>query len=267
MNEVRLDVWLVQHGLAGGRDKAKELLAAGYVTVNGQPVSKPSRGIGADDRVVCSAPADAYVGRGGYKLEKMLQGQSLTGQVCMDVGASTGGFTDCMLQHGAAHVYAVDVGRDQLHASLRADPRVTVLEETDVRSDRLRAAVPAGSLDLAVVDVSFVSLIRVLPAVLPFLKPEGWLVCLIKPQFEAGRSGVGKRGIVKDPAVHRRVLTELLAFFRQMDLTVQRLTDSPITGGEGNIEYLVGLRRSGGEREPVWDIPSIVAQAFQSLRR
>ena len=266
-DEMRLDAWLVRQGLAGGRDKAKELLASGQVTVNGRPVCKPSFGVAPGDRVECTAPAERYVGRGGYKLEKLLAGQSLGGQVFMDVGASTGGFTDCLLQHGAAHVYAVDVGRDQLHPSLRSDPRVMVLEETDVRSEKLAAAVPAAALDGAVADVSFVSLTRVLPPLLPYLKPDGILICLIKPQFEAGRSAVGKRGVVRDTAVHCRVLTDLLDFFRQLDLAAEQLTYSPITGGEGNIEYLVQLRRTDDAASRTWDVPRLVAQAFAALGR
>lgn len=266
-DEIRLDAWLVQHGFAGGRDKAKALLGAGQVTVNGRPVYKPSFGIAPDDRVVCTAPAEKYVGRGGYKLEKLLEGQSLAGQTFMDVGASTGGFSDCLLQHGAARVYAVDVGRDQLHPSLRADPRVTVLEETDARSERLAAAVADGSLDGIVTDVSFVSLTRVLPPVLRYLRPDGFLICLIKPQFEAGRGDIGKRGVVRDPAVHRRVLTELLAFFSQLGLAAEALTFSPITGGEGNIEYLVRLHPTESDVCPAWDVPSIVKQAFAALGR
>lgn len=266
-DEVRLDAWLVQQGLAGGRDKAKELLASGQVTVNGRPVYKPACRIMPTDRVECTAPAERYVGRGGYKLEKLLEGQSLSGQICMDVGASTGGFTDCLLQHGAAHVYAVDVGRDQLHPALRADPRVTVLEETDARSETLAAAVPDGMLDGIVTDVSFVSLTRVLPPVLRYLKPEGFLICLIKPQFEAGRSDVGKRGVVRDAAVHRRVLTELLDFFDALGLIAEQLTYSPITGGEGNIEYLVRLRRTDGASAAAWDVSRLVAQAFAALGR
>lgn len=265
MDDVRLDVWLVQHGMAGGRDKAKELIGTGQVMVNGRPIYKPSWRVVPSDRVECTAPAERYVGRGGYKLEKLLEGQSLTGQRFMDVGASTGGFTDCLLQHGAACVYAVDVGRDQLHPSLRKDPRVIVLEETDARSDALAAAVADGTLDGIVTDVSFVSLTRVLPPVLRYLRPEGYLICLIKPQFEAGRSDIGKRGVVRDPAVHRRVLTELLTFFGALGLTVEQLTYSPITGGEGNIEYLVRLRRADGASMAAWNVSQLVAQAFAAL--
>ena len=153
------------------------------------------------------------------------------------------------------------------HPALRADPRVTVLEETDARSETLAAAVPDGTLDGIVTDVSFVSLTRVLPPVLRYLKPEGFLICLIKPQFEAGRSDIGKRGVVRDAAVHRRVLTELLNFFGALGLTAEQLTYSPITGGEGNIEYLVRLRRTDGASAAAWAVSRLVAQTFVALGR
>ena len=262
----RLDRCLVERGLAGGREKAKELLAAGFVTVNGVPVTKPSTLVGETDTVVCTAPRPQYVGRGGLKLEKVLSDAvSPRGCVCMDVGASTGGFTDCMLQHGAAHVYAVDVGHDQLHPSLRADKRVTALEGTDVRSEALRQTVPAGTVDFVSVDVSFVSLAHILPDVVPFLRPGATVVCLIKPQFEAGQSGIGKKGIVKDPAVHRRVLDAVCALFARLRLSLCALTYSPITGGEGNIEYLAVL--CAADQPPVPVVPAdVVAEAFARLR-
>ena len=265
----RLDAYLVEQGFATGRDKAKELLAQGYVEVDGRPVTKPSTRLIAGQTVVCRAPAPRYVGRGGYKLEKALSvcDLSLDGCVCMDVGASTGGFTDCMLQRGAAHVYAVDVGHDQLHPRLRTDPRVTPLEGADIRSEAVTAAVAAGSLHFAGVDVSFVSLEHILPSVLPYMAPGATLVCLIKPQFEAGKSGVGKHGVVKDPKVHRQVLERQLVLFQQLGLSVKRLTFSPITGGEGNIEYLAILRC--GE-QPISSVPiltaTLVDEAFTALR-
>lgn len=261
---VRLDAWLVQRGFASGREKAKELLAAGYVTVSGKTVTKASFRVSEGAGVRCAAPAERYVGRGGYKLEKALEDMTVDGFACMDIGASTGGFTDCMLQRGAAHVYAVDVGHGQLHPTLRADGRVTVLEGTDVRSDRLRQAVPAGSVDFCSVDVSFISLESVLPSILPYLRPQGWLVCLIKPQFEAGRAAVGKRGVVKNPAEHRRVLTEMLALFQRLGLSLRRLTYSPIVGGEGNIEYLAVLCRGGASLSA--DPAAVVAEAHSALR-
>ncbi len=264
-NGVRLDTWLVQQGYASGREKAKELIAAGYVLVNGVPVTKASRTLRPGEEPVCQAPAAKYVGRGGYKLEKALAGAelTLTGVVAMDVGASTGGFTDCMLKAGAAHVYAVDVGHDQLHATLRADSRVTVLEGTDVRSRVLAETVPAGSITFCSVDVSFVSLAHVLPAVLPYLAETAALVCLIKPQFEAGKAGIGKHGVVRDRKVHARVLAEQLTLFGQLGLAVKWLSHSPITGGEGNIEYLAVLGRQGTGR--IYAPAAVVAAAFQEL--
>ena len=261
----RLDAYLVTAGYVGGRDKAKELVASGQVLVNGTPVTKASRRIAPDDVVECRAPREKYVGRGGLKLEQAVTAANLvlTDAVAMDVGSSTGGFTDCMLQAGAAHVYAVDVGHDQLHEKLRSDPRVTVLEGTDVRSDRLRETVAAGSVTFCSVDVSFVSLSNVLPAILPYLAAEATLVCLIKPQFEAGRSDIGKRGVVKDRKVHQRVLAEQLALFASLSLTPVWVGHSPITGGEGNIEYLAVLRRAG--ETPLIDVAAVVSAAFSEL--
>lgn len=264
-DSVRLDAFLVQQGYASGREKAKELLAQGYVTVDGRVVTKASTHIGADSVVICSAPTAKYVGRGGYKLEKALDiaELSLAGCVCMDVGASTGGFTDCMLQHGARLVYAVDVGHDQLHPTLRVDPRVVCLEGTDVRSEMLRETVAAHSVDMVSVDVSFVSLENVVPAILPYMAVGATLVCLIKPQFEAGKSGIGKNGVVKDQKVHVRVLDRLMTAFSQWHLSVKHITFSPITGGEGNIEYLTVL--SDGDTIAV-DTKELVAEAFSALK-
>lgn len=263
---VRLDAYLVTAGHAGGREKAKELLAAGYVSVNGATVTKASRRVTDTDVVACSAPRPRYVGRGGYKLERAITaaGLSLTGLIAMDVGASTGGFTDCMLQQGAARVYAVDVGHDQLHESLRQDPRVTVLEGTDIRSQALADAVPGGSIDFCSVDVSFVSLAHVLPAILPYLGADATLVCLIKPQFEAGKAAIGKHGVVKDRKVHARVLADQLALFAAHGLVPVWMGHSPITGGEGNIEYLAVLRR-GESPAPVIDPVALTQAAFTEL--
>ncbi len=263
---VRLDTWLVKNGFVGGREKAKELIAADYVTVDGRPIKKASFCVTPAMTVVCTAPAQKYVGRGGYKLEKALtlDGVSVDGAVCMDVGASTGGFTDCMLQSGAAHVYAVDVGHDQLHPTLRADARVTVLEGTDIRAEALKDVISAGSVSFCSVDVSFVSLGHILPSVLPYLAKNATLVCLIKPQFEAGISDVGKRGVVKHRRVHTRVLEQMLALFDSLHLSVVHLTYSPITGGEGNIEYLAVLGRSAVPT--VTDVAAVVDEAHTALR-
>lgn len=265
-NGMRLDAWLVQHGYASGREKAKELILADTVSVDGRPISKASFTVTPMMTVVCTAPTQKYVGRGGYKLEKVLSlgGVSPEGLTCMDVGASTGGFTDCMLQNGAVHVFAVDVGHDQLHPSLRADSRVTALEGTDVRGEALQAAVSAGSVAFCSVDVSFVSLEHVLPSVMPYLTADATLVCLIKPQFEAGVGGIGKHGVVKDRRVHVRVLRQMLALFDSLHLSLTHLTYSPITGGEGNIEYLAVLRRN--TVSTVTDVAAVVDEAHMALR-
>ena len=262
----RLDAYLVSAGYVTGREKAKELLASGQVLVNGAVVTKASRRVFATDVVTCDAPAQKYVGRGGFKLEKAVNGAglSLVGLTAMDVGASTGGFTDCMLQNGAAHVYAVDVGHDQLHPSLREDDRVTVLEGTDIRSEKLAETVSAGSVDFCSVDVSFVSLSYILPAILPYLSADATLVCLIKPQFEAGKSAIGKHGVVKDPKAHIRVLADQLSLFAGHHLVPVWVGHSPITGGEGNIEYLAVLRRQG--EGILVDPTAVVKTAFAQLK-
>ena len=263
----RLDTYLVAVGTASGREKAKEIIEAGYVTVNGTVVTKASRRIAPTDAVVCAAPTQKYVGRGGYKLERAIEaaGLSLTDAVAMDVGSSTGGFTDCMLQNGAAKVYAVDVGHDQLHPTLRENPRVVVLEGTDIRSETLAATVAAGSITFCSVDVSFVSLSNVLPAMLPYLAQHATLVCLIKPQFEAGKAAIGKHGVVKDRKVHAQVLSRQLCLFAENGLVPVWLGHSPITGGEGNIEYLAVLCRNA-TAVPVWDAAEIVQTAFEQLK-
>lgn len=261
----RLDTYLVRQGYAGGREKAKELIATGQVTVNGRPVTKPSAAVTEKDTVVCTAAAPRYVGRGGYKLEKVLPYLSVENAVCMDVGASTGGFTDCLIQNGAARVYAVDVGHGQLHPSLRENERVIVLEGTDIRDAALTDFVQPATVSLATVDVSFVSLNKILPSLLPYLSADATVVLLIKPQFEAGRTGIGKNGVVKDRKTHIRVLHSVLSLFASLSLTVSVLTYSPITGGEGNIEYLCVLHTTG-----VGEMPSpetVVAQAFAALRK
>ena len=263
----RLDTYLVVVGTASGREKAKELIEQGYVSVNGTVVTKASRRVAPTDVVVCAAPAQKYVGRGGYKLERAIEaaGLTLTDAVAMDVGSSTGGFTDCMLQNGAARVYAVDVGHDQLHPTLRENPRVVVLEGTDIRSQALSDAVAAGSITFCSVDVSFVSLSHVLPAILPYLAQDATLVCLIKPQFEAGKAAIGKHGVVKDRKVHMQVLSQQVRLFSEAGLTPVWLGHSPITGGEGNIEYLAVLRRDA-TNIPIWDVAAVVQTAFEQLK-
>lgn len=259
----RLDAYLVACGLATSREKAKESLAAGYVSVNGKTVTKPSYAVKPEDEVQCAAPAEKYVGRGGYKLEKALEGLSVEGVTALDIGASTGGFTDCLLQHGAAKVYATDVGTDQLHGRLRADARVVSLENTDARDTaKLAQTVPLGSIGMMCMDVSFISITAVLEGLIPFLTADAHIVCLIKPQFEAGRAAVGKNGVVKDKKAHERVLNTLCAYFVSLGLTVRRLIPSPIRGRMGNIEYLAVLSNKEGEN--VFDPLQAVEQAFSA---
>ena len=252
----RLDAALVLRGLASSRERAKAYIAAGMVTVNGTPATKASQPVAETDKLVCNA-SEKYVGRGGYKLEKAMQDGAfdLRGRVAMDVGASTGGFTQCLLEAGVARVYSVDVGRDQLHPTLRSDPRVVCMESTDVRDRaRMSAAVADGGVDFCAVDVSFISLKLVLPAVCLYLKPGADLVCLVKPQFEAGRAAIGKRGVVRDKSEHIRVLRALSGVWTACHLQVRRLTPSPIRGGDGNVEFLATLAYDPNrETEPAPD--------------
>ncbi len=268
---MRLDALLVAKGFVSGREKAKELIENGAVTVDGKSVTKASSKCSCDSEIVCDTTSVRFVGRGGFKLEKALSvsGVDVKDAVAMDVGASTGGFTDCLLQSGAAKVYAIDVGTDQLHPSLREDTRVVVLEGTDVRSPALQEKIVAASVDVCAIDVSFISLTRVLPAVLPFLKDGAMVLCLIKPQFEAGKSAVGKKGVVRDAKVHRRVLEDLCVFFNESSLSVQALDFSPITGGEGNIEFLAALVYSKTKAPaplPV-SVKDVVDAAHRMLKR
>jgi 23S rRNA (cytidine1920-2'-O)/16S rRNA (cytidine1409-2'-O)-methyltransferase len=237
----RVDRLLVERGLAPTRTRAQALVMAGRVIVGERRVEKasetfapdaPLRVRGGDD------PAARYVGRGGLKLEKALREFRLdpAGFACLDVGASTGGFTDCLLQHDARRVVAVDVGHNQIDWRLRTDPRVEVREGVNAR--HLRAEEFDERFDLATMDVSFISATKVLPAVVPLLKGGGRVVVLVKPQFEVGKGEVGKGGIVRDPAQHARVVEEVNAAARALGLTVVGVTDSPITGADGNREFL-----------------------------
>ena len=236
--KIRLDQYLVQNGLVQSRERAKALIMAGVVFVNQQKVDKAGEMIKEDAVVEVRGHDIGYVSRGGLKLEKAMKCFPLTpnGKVCMDIGASTGGFTDCMLQNGAVKVYAVDVGYGQLAWSLRTDERVVNMERTNIRY--VTPEQLGEPLDLSVVDVSFISLRIVLPAIRALLKPTGQILCLIKPQFEAGREKVGKKGVVRDPAVHEEVLQNFLALAAELELTVRNLTFSPVRGPEGNIEFL-----------------------------
>jgi 23S rRNA (cytidine1920-2'-O)/16S rRNA (cytidine1409-2'-O)-methyltransferase len=240
----RLDILLVERGLTQSRERAQALILAGAVRVNGKLVTKAGTQVAIDCALEITGPDTPYVSRGGVKLEAALQAFQLdvTGFTCLDVGASTGGFTDCLLKHGAKHVTAVDVGYGQLHWSLRTDPRVTVMERTNIRY--LDAAALPAPVDLACIDVSFISLKLVVPVVLHFLKRTGHLVCLVKPQFEAGKGLVPRGGVIRDPVLHDRVIRELSEAFLALNLQVVGLVPSPILGPKGNQEFLMYLREN-----------------------
>lgn len=237
----RLDVLLVAKGLAPSRELAKAFIMAGNVYVDGMKEDKAGTKISSDAHIEVRDASMKYVSRGGYKLEKAMEvfDIQLQDKVCMDVGASTGGFTDCMLQNGASLVYAIDVGYGQFAWKLRNDPRVVCLEKTNVRYITREQIEKAG--EFASIDVSFISLTKVLPAVLSVMTDAGQLVCLIKPQFEAGREKVGKKGVVKDKAVHQEVIVKIIDFAQEQGLGVMDISYSPIKGPEGNIEYLIYL--------------------------
>jgi 23S rRNA (cytidine1920-2'-O)/16S rRNA (cytidine1409-2'-O)-methyltransferase len=243
----RLDQLVHAMGLAPSRQRARSLIMAGKVLVNDRPVDKPGATVSADDTIRLKGDDLPYVSRGGLKLEAALEGFGLevNGWICLDVGASTGGFTDCLLQHGARRVYAVDVGYGQLAWQLRQDERVVVIERTNAR--HLTYATIGEAVDLATVDVSFISLRLVVPVLLPILKRDARMIVLVKPQFEVGKGKVGKGGVVRDPDLHREVLQDLALFFRQHRLTPLNTLSSPILGPKGNREFLM-LIRNGLER-------------------
>lgn len=261
----RLDVLLVQRGLAPSREKAKAMIMEGNVYVNNQKEDKAGANFDTEVPIEVRGNTLAYVSRGGLKLEKAVKhfALSLDGLVCMDIGASTGGFTDCMLQNGAAKVYAVDVGYGQLAWKLREDPRVVCMERTNARY-LTHEQIP-DELDFASIDVSFISLKLILPAVCGILKGGGHVACLVKPQFEAGKEKVGKKGVVRDPAVHLEVLEHFLEHAKESGFTVLGLTYSPIRGPEGNIEYLGYLEK--GDWQPMeFDLKALVEESHQTLK-
>lgn len=237
-DKLRADVALYKRNLVSSREKAQALIAAGLVTLNGNVLSKPSVKVDESDELNVCGSEHPYVSRGGLKLEKALQSFGLdpSGMVCMDIGASTGGFTDVLLQNGASHVYAIDVGTGQLDAKLLADNRVTNMEHINARalSDDMFPVQPV----LAVMDVSFISIKLILPSAFQVLGEGGRMISLIKPQFEAGRENIGKHGIVNKPSVHAQVLKDIIAFVPSLGWRVKALDFSPISGGDGNIEFL-----------------------------
>lgn len=247
MGKKRLDMVLFERGLVESRQRAQALIMAGQVYVNGRKSDKAGAATEEQAEIEVRGKRLAYVSRGGLKLEKAIRRFSLDlkKKTCIDCGASTGGFTDCMLQNGAEKVYAVDVGYGQLAWSLRQDPRVICLERTNVRY--LTGEVIPEPLDFGSVDVSFISLKLILPPLRALMKPTGQVVCLVKPQFEAGREKVGKKGVVRDPSVHLEVLEQFFLHAAESGFTVNDMTFSPIRGPEGNIEYLGFLSAAGGE--------------------
>lgn len=241
-NKTRLDVLLTEQGLQESRQKAQATIMSGLVFVNGQRVDKPGTAVPNDAKIEIRGNTLKYVSRGGLKLEKAMAEFpiELNGCICGDIGASTGGFTDCMLQNGAVKVFAVDVGHGQLAWKLRNDDRVVCMEKMNIRYITPED-IGGCKLDFASADVSFISLDKVLPAVKPLLKPEACMVCLIKPQFEAGRDEVGKKGVVRDKKVHASVISDIAGLSEDLGFSIIGLTFSPVKGPEGNIEYLIHL--------------------------
>lgn len=268
MAKERLDILLVKRNLASSREKAKAIIMAGIVYVDGQKEDKAGAAFSDTANIEVRGHVLPYVSRGGLKLEKAVThfGLSLSGKVCMDVGASTGGFTDCMLQNGAVKVYSIDVGHGQLDWKLRNDGRVVCMERTNIRY-----VVPEDiqePAEFASIDVSFISLTKVLLPVKNLLAENGETVCLIKPQFEAGRDKVGKKGVVRDPAVHLQVIENVIAYAVSIGFSVLHLEFSPIKGPEGNIEYLLHIRKlPEGEQGSVLPVNprQIVEEAHNTL--
>ena len=250
----RLDVLVVQRGLAPSREKAKALIMAGVVLVNDEREDKAGSTFPVDCEIRIKGTPQKFVSRGGYKLEKALEVWpiDLTDRVCMDVGASTGGFTDCMLQNGARKVYAVDVGTNQLAWKLRQDERVVCMEQTNVRY--LTPDMIPDAVTFVSIDVAFISLTKVLLPIRDVMEEGAEMAALVKPQFEAGREKVGKKGVVRDPKVHLQVLRDVTAFAAQAGFAVLGLSFSPIRGPEGNIEYLMYLRK---EENPEQDLAAL----------
>ena len=262
----RLDVLMVERGLAETRSKAQAIIMSGDVYVANQKNDKAGTMLDPAAEIEIRADLCPYVSRGGWKLEKALHdfGVDPTGLVCSDSGASTGGFTDCLLQKGAKKVYAIDVGYGQLAWKLREDPRVVCMERTNIRY--VTPEQIGEPLDLSVVDVSFISLRLVLPAIRALLGPAGQVICLIKPQFEAGREKVGKKGVVRDPAVHLEVLEQFTEIAAALGFTIRAMTFSPVKGPEGNIEFLAHLSLLAGDAFAI-DLRQLVSDAHSALDR
>ena len=265
----RLDVLLVERGLATSREKAKAMIMAGEVLVNNEREDKAGSMFPEEVEIVLKGKPLPYVSRGGLKLEKAMKNFDLTldGKVCMDVGASTGGFTDCMLQNGAVKVYSVDVGHGQLDWKLRNDPRVVCMERTNIRYVVTEDIEERPSF--VSIDVSFISLTKVLLPVRNLMEENGEIAALIKPQFEAGREKVGKKGVVRDPAVHKEVIEMVISYAKSISFGVRHLEFSPIKGPEGNIEYLVHLQKceATDRISPQIDVEKTVDLSFATLAK
>ena len=262
----RLDIMMVEQGLAPSREKAKAYIMAGNVYVDGNKEDKAGTKVEVDSAIEIRGGQMPYVSRGGFKLEKAMEvfPVSLNGKICMDIGASTGGFTDCMLQNGASKVYSIDVGYGQLAWKLRNDSRVVCMEKTNVRYIT-EEDVP-DKPEFASVDVSFISLTKVIPPAINVMAEDAQMVCLIKPQFEAGREKVGNKGVVRDPKVHEEVIEKVRDYAMSISMEPCHLSFSPIKGPEGNIEYLIYIRKSEHPEDMSHtDISSLVAQSHQQL--
>lgn len=268
-DKLRADVALVSRGLCESREKAQAAIMAGQVYAGQRRINKASEPVSEEDELLVRAPAHPFASRGGLKLEKAIKSfeADLTGKVCMDIGAATGGFTDVCLRAGASHVYAIDVGYGQFDWKLRNDPRVTVMERTNARY-LTPEQVPLHPT-VTVMDVSFISIKLILPVAAALMGEEGVFYTLIKPQFEAGRGRVGKKGVVRDPAVHEDVLREIVAFAPSFGWQVQALDFSPITGPEGNIEFLAKITKRAAQEKPCGDamIHDLVARAHQAMKK
>lgn len=260
---MRLDILLSERKYFSSRQKAKDAIISGTVKVNGVVCTKPSMNAG-ENCVIEVGNTLHYVGRGGLKLEKLVSNHNIRfdNMVCMDIGASTGGFTDCMLQNGAEYVYAVDVGSDQLAESLKNDKRVCNMEKTDIRNITQESI--ERKIDFISVDVSFISLKLILPKVYELLDGSGTAAVLIKPQFEAGRENIGKNGIVKSQHVHENILNDIIMFSQNIGFEIMDADYSPVTGGKGNIEYLMLMKKGNGVN--VFDIHSLVRSAFDNFK-
>lgn len=267
MAKERLDVLLVERGLAGSRERAKRMIMAGEVLVDNQKIDKAGATVKAEAEIRLLGHDIPYVSRGGLKLEKAMKefGVPIEGRRCADIGASTGGFTDCMLQNGAVQVFAIDVGYGQLAWKLRTDERVVNMERTNIRN--VTPEDIGSLLDFASIDVAFISLQKVLPVAYTLLKDDGELVALIKPQFEAGREFVGKKGVVRDPVIHGAVIRQITDFAIETGFVPVALTFSPVKGPEGNIEYLIRLSKDAGQECTVnkGRILTVVAEAHGTL--